>query len=221
MHKVTLVSTEHRESGKCNSEELIKILESINPDIIFEEETDDEKFYKYYNEENIFNSLEVKSIKKYLRNHDVKHIPIDLKTNFNYKEWDYMFDTFKKYNVYKQILKEHCILRDNDGFAYLNSEKCTELFDKMKATERQLIEFSGLNKNELLRIYNSFNKEHDNRENAMLLNIYNYSKENQFNQAVFLIGYAHRKSMIEKITAYEPSENFKIHWTFYKNKYSS
>lgn len=221
MHKVTLVSTEHRESGKCNSEELIKILESINPDIIFEEETDDEKFYKYYNEENIFNSLEVKSIKKYLRNHDVKHIPIDLKTNFNYKEWDYMFDTFKKYNVYKQILKEHCILRDNDGFAYLNSEKCTELFDKMKATERQLIEFSGLNKNELLRIYNSFNKEHVNRENAMLLNIYNYSKENQFNQAVFLIGYAHRKSMIEKITAYEPSENFKIHWTFYMNKYSS
>lgn len=218
MYNITLISTEHRESGKCNPDELHKIIETINPDVIFEEEANDEKFQEYYNDENSFNSLEVQCIKKYLQNHDIKHIPIDIKSNFNFKEWDFVFDTFIKYDVYKQIIKEHCTLRNEDGFAYLNSEKCAELFDKMKTTERQLIEFSGINKNELLRIYNSFHKEHDNRENAMLLNIYNYSKENQYNQAVFLLGYAHRKSIIEKIRAYESTENFKLNWRFYNNK---
>lgn len=218
MYNITLISTEHRESGKCNSDELYKIIETLNPDVIFEEETNDEKFQEYYNKENSFNSLEVQSIKKFIQNHNIKHIPVDIKTNFNYREWDYMFETFKKYNVYKQTIKEHCELRDKDGFSYLNSEKCMELFDKMKTTERQLIEFSGINRNELLRIYNSFHKEHDNREDAMLLNIYNYSKQNQYNQAVFLLGYAHRKSIIEKIRKYEPTENFKLNWTFYDHK---
>lgn len=218
MYNITLISTEHRESGKCNSDELYKIIETLNPDVIFEEETNDEKFQEYYNKENSFNSLEVQSIKKFIQNHNIKHIPVDIKTNFNYREWDYMFETFKKYNVYKQTIKEHCELRDKDGFSYLNSEKCMELFDKMKTTERQLIEFSGINRDELLRIYNSFHKEHDNREDAMLLNIYNYSKQNQYNQAVFLLGYAHRKSIIEKIRKYEPTENFKLNWTFYDHK---
>lgn len=218
MYNITLISTEHRESGKCNSDELYKIIETLNPDVIFEEETNDEKFQEYYNKENSFNSLEVQSIKKFIQNHNIKHIPVDIKTNFNYSEWDYMFETFKKYNVYKQTIKEHCELRDKDGFSYLNSEKCMELFDKMKTTERQLIEFSGNNRDELLRIYNSFHKEHDNREDAMLLNIYNYSKQNQYNQAVFLLGYAHRKSIIEKIRKYEPTENFKLNWTFYDHK---
>ena len=218
MYNITLISTEHRESGKCNSDELYKIIETLNPDVIFEEETNDEKFQECYNKENSFNSLEVQSIKKFIQNHNIKHIPVDIKTNFNYREWDYMFETFKKYNVYKQTIKEHCKLRDKDGFSYLNSEKCMELFDKMKTTERQLIEFSGINRDELLCIYNSFHKEHDNREDAMLLNIYNYSKQNQYNQAVFLLGYAHRKSIIEKIRKYEPTENFKLNWTFYDHK---
>lgn len=218
MYNITLISTEHRESGKCNSDELYKIIETLNPDVIFEEETNDEKFQECYNKENSFNSLEVQSIKKFIQNHNIKHIPVDIKTNFNFREWDYMFETFKKYNVYKQTIKEHCKLRDKDGFSYLNSEKCMELFDKMKTTERQLIEFSGINRDELLRIYNSFHKEHDNREDAMLLNIYNYSKQNQYNQAVFLLGYAHRKSIIEKIRKYEPTENFKLNWTFYDHK---
>ena len=218
MYNITLISTEHRESGKCNSDELYKIIETLNPDVIFEEETNDEKFQECYNKENSFNSLEVQSIKKFIQNHNIKHIPVDIKTNFNFREWDYMFETFKKYNVYKQTIKEHCKLRDKDGFSYLNSEKCMELFDKMKTTERQLIEFSGINRDELLRIYKSFHKEHDNREDAMLLNIYNYSKQNQYNQAVFLLGYAHRKSIIEKIRKYEPTENFKLNWTFYDHK---
>lgn len=218
MYNITLISTEHRASGKCNPDELHKIIESINPEVIFEEETNDDTFHKYYNDvQNSSISLEIQCIKKYLQDHNVKHIPVDIEPNqyLSFSEWDYMFDTFKKYDVYKKIVKQHCALRDVEGFAYLNSKKCLELFDEMKIAEKQLIEFSGINKNTLLQIHQLFHKEHDNRENAMLLNIYNYSKENQYDKAVFLLGYAHRKSMMQKIQGNEKKENLKLNWTFY------
>ena len=74
MCKVTLISTEHRESGKCNSDELRKIIESIYPEVIFEEQPDDEKYHSYYNGEDSSESLEIQTILKYKRDHDVSHI---------------------------------------------------------------------------------------------------------------------------------------------------
>jgi len=52
----------------------------------------------------------------------------------------------------------------------------------------------------------------------MLQNIYNYSKENQYNQAVFLIGARHRKSIMQKIIEYEKISEIKLNWTIYGNK---
>ncbi len=37
MYSITLISTAHSEYGKCNSDELYKIIESITPELIFEE----------------------------------------------------------------------------------------------------------------------------------------------------------------------------------------
>jgi len=49
----------------------------------------------------------------------------------------------------------------------------------------------------------------------MLQNIYNYSKDNQYNQAIVLIGSGHRKSIIEKIEKYKIQESIKLNWTLY------
>lgn len=217
MPDIVLISTEHRESGNCNSDELCKIFESINPDVIFEEETDDDKYRSYYNVNNSFKSLEVQAIIKHKQKHKIRHIPVDAKPNkyLSFNEWDYIFNTFNKYVAYKQIVKDHCTLRDKDGFAYLNSKKCIELFAKMKNIERQIIEFSAVNKNELLRIYELFHREHDYRENTMLLNIYNFTKENQYNQAVFLLGFAHRNSVEQRIKEFQKKESLELSWTFY------
>ena len=217
MYNVTIISTEHIESGKCNSDELYKIIESIKPEVIFEEEVADERFHKYYNDENSFKSLEVQTVIKYLRNHNIEHVPIDIATDFNFKEWDFMFDWFKKYLVYKQILKEHCHLRDIYGFKYLNSESCLEIFKRMKLTERQLIEYGGMHKNELLRIYEKFEIQHSNREYGMIQNIYEHSSNHRYQQAVFLLGYAHRKSIMNKIMDYKNINEPKINWIFYDN----
>ena len=70
MYNITLISTRHDEVGKCNSNELYKIIESINPELIFEE-IPPSYFDKYYIDRSC-NNLETDTINKYLETHDVK-----------------------------------------------------------------------------------------------------------------------------------------------------
>jgi hypothetical protein len=80
-------------------------------------------------------------------------------------------------------------------FAFLNSKRCIELNENKKIEEENLMQFVN-NRGFLLPIYKLFYEEQDKREYEMIKNIYNYSKENQYNQAVFLIGSGHRKSIV-------------------------
>lgn len=215
LNKVTLISTVHNENGNCNSEELYRIIESIGPDVIFEELSKN-LFDRFYTGNQIPEPLEVKCIRRYLLNNDIKNIPVDIESspNLSNPEVNYMFKELKKYKVYEELNNEHDINEMQDGFSYLNSEKCAELFEKMKIAELSLIEFNA-NKDILSNVYRLFHEEQNNRENAMLQNIYNYSKENPYNQAVFLIGCAHRKSIKKKIKEFEAQENLKLNWNFF------
>ena len=139
MYNITLISTAHSEIGKCNSGELYKIIESLNPEVIFEELSFNlfEKFYmgnQFPNE-----SLEVKCIKRYLQNHNIKHTPVDIDVSRDLSNSDieYMFSTFKKYDVYKKLENEQNILTAQGGFAFLNSNKCSELFEKKKDNRKK------------------------------------------------------------------------------------
>jgi len=127
-----------------------------------------------------------------------------------------MFDTFKKYYVYKKLDDEQYKMTARDGFAFLNSNKCEELVEKKKITEKYLMEFMMSN-NLLFRIYKLFYEEHEKRENDMLQNIYDYSKEHCYDKAIFTIGAGHRKSIMQKIRDYEKNEKFRLNWTFYTN----
>ena len=209
----------HSVYGKCTSDELYKIIELINPEVIFEE-LPSSLFDMFYND-NLLNLIpnvppEVKCVQKYKQSHKIKHVPVDIEENPNLSDSDisYMFDTFNKYDVYRKIENEHYLLTAKEGFDYINSDKCLALFEEQRIAERNIMEFE-IHKNILFNIYKLFHEENDNRENSMLQNIYNYSKENQYNQAVFLIGTAHRKSIMQKITEFEGEAEIKINWTFY------
>ncbi len=216
MYNITLICTVHNEIGKCNSEELYKILELIKPQVIFEELSND-LFVRFYQRVQTTNEpLEVRCIKKYLEKHEVKNIPIDINPNPNIStnEIEYMFDKFMSHQAYKSLNKEHNLLSEIEGFAYLNSKKCMELFNKMQGAEKQLMEF-GISLNNLSSTYKLFHAEQANRENAMLNNIYTFSKENSYSQAVFFIGAAHRNSIMLKISEFVVKEKLKLNWTYY------
>ena len=72
-----------------------------------------------------------------------------------------------------------------------------------------------MNKNQLLRIHNSFYEETNMRDATMLRNIYNYSKEHNYDKAIFTVGAGHIKSIKQKIEEYETKEKFKLNWVFY------
>lgn len=76
MYKITLLSSIHCKFGKCNSGELYRIIENLEPEIIFEELSSD-IFDILYTDEYTPQSLEAFTIKEYLKKHPVSHFPVD------------------------------------------------------------------------------------------------------------------------------------------------
>ncbi|QLE01499.1 hypothetical protein HX109_07945 [Galbibacter sp. BG1] len=217
MKNVIIISTEHKESGKCNSDELLKIVESIKPEVIFEEQPDDDKYRDYYSNQQSFRSLEVQTIIKYKQNYEIVNIPVDKPIN----EYVSLYllsrfaNMFKQYEDYKDWIREHCFLRDKDGFAFLNSKECSELNKKKILLEKQIISNSGFVQNDLNSLYNQFHHEVDLREIAMIENILKFCQSRKFNRAIFFLGYSHRESIRSKIPKYELLKSPQIEWTFY------
>ena len=215
MHNITLVSTLHSELGKCNADELFKIIEQISPDMVFEELTP--YLYDILYNKGIFDEsapIEFKCIRRYKQQHNIKNIPVDievvstLSNNVNQ-----MLALFEKYDIYKVLEIEQKKKIELEGFDFLNSDEFSDLVEKQRTIERKIVE--EINNSQLNRIYKSFNTDLDFRENFMLNTIYAYSKENNYDQAVFLIGAGHRSSIIRKVAEYQLKKKLKLNWTFY------
>lgn len=219
MYSITLVCTYHSEFGKCNSDELYKIIESIRPNIIFEELTQD-LFDKFYKENEIpFEPPEIKSVKRYIKDHISSHIPVDISVSdtLSTDEINYMFNTVGKYHVYSKLEEDQKKLAFQEGYVFLNSKKSEELFEEKKSVEKSLIECQ-IGKNQLSRIHELFYEEQHKREHEIIKNIYNYSEKIAYNQALLLLGSGHRKTIFEKIKKYKSENHVKLNWTLYGNQ---
>ena len=227
MSAITFVATGHTENGLCNSQELFKIIEQISPEVIFEE-IPPGKFEAVYAGTRQ-TSLEVKAIKAYLQKYpDVHHYPVDLDieqaTEKEIKtEVDGIAficnDYSREYNHLSGLMS-HC--SENHGFRFLNNDQCSELISRKKVLERQVLDALKKDHNQrnmdherLGLAYKQWIDQIDDRENEMLRNIYRYMKSKKYNKALFLVGAAHRKPIMQKIQEYESKEEFKLNWTFY------
>ena len=217
MHNIILIATAHLEKGLSNSDELCKIIKSMNPDVIFDEIPSSHFNAFYVNKTQ--RTLESDAINQYVKSHDVEIIPVDIDISQESSRYQNEIS-----NIFSQIFEnEDFIKLDNEkeelmiqkGFRYLNSNKFLDFLDKKKVLETQILE-SKPDKDRLLDLYRLFHKtEHDERENAMLQNIYNYSRENRYNQALFLLGAEHLKSIIPKLAEYDRLSNVKLNWSIY------
>ena len=216
MYNIALVCTHHSEFGKCNSDELYKIIESIRPDVIFEELTQD-LFDRFYKENNIPNEPpEIKSVRRYIKDHATSHIPVDINVSdtVSINEINYLFKTLGKYTAYSKLEQDQKKLFFQEGYGFLNSKKNEELVEKKKSLEKSLIEFQ-INKDRLSRIHELFYEELHNREDEIIKNIYDYSGKIAYNQALLLLGSGHRKTIFEKIKKYESENHIKLNWALY------
>ncbi len=232
MYSVILIGTSHSEKGKCNPYELYKILEDIQPEVIFDELPISaaamfygEDFDFFYSNSLLINRhhlkipLEVKSVKKYQQHYNVEIVPVDIDVTGTSSEHRdevlFLFSLFFENKKYNELDIEKETLIAQEGFQYLNSDEFLDLLRRKEDIEKNIIDLH-VDKDRLLYIYNAFyTEECDKREYAMLDNLYNYSINNQYNQAVLLLGADHKKSIMPKIFEYDKQSEIKLNWRMY------
>jgi hypothetical protein len=215
MFNITLLASVHKERGICNSDELYKIIERVDPEIIFEEISPN-GFARIY-EGSRTGSLEANAIMRYLQKHSIAHFPVDLDGNefidirFK-KDIVEMFDIFDQSPEYKKLSIQHETLAMSLGFPYLNSIHCIDLLERIHFLEEDLLRI--INHDKLFQTYRDWMDINDKRENEMIKNICRYSALNKYNRALFLIGAEHRKPIMAKMSKSERINEPELNWIF-------
>jgi hypothetical protein len=216
MLNIYLISTRHHEIGRCNSDELYHIIETINPEVIFEEmpPTCFDDYYIFKSREN----LESNAINKYIQHHKIYQKPVDSENIPSEEFFKSMEKVNKKveglidYNgfTYRNLTDSNRLNTTQYGFKYLNSLECININKGIyEAIENGL---QKINNAELIQTFNLWKEINSARENTMLQNIYSYSQTNKYDRAIFFLGAAHRASMIEKIQEFQKNETLKLNW---------
>lgn len=213
MSNITLIATTHKEKGMCNSTELLKILQSIKPDIIFEELS--QYYFNAIYDGQLPDTLETDAIKKYLKEDIVNHIPVDIDVNQlidkNLKNSiTKMFDIFDKNPEYQNLQLQLHNLSFNLGFPYLNSIQCEALFAQKFFLEQKLAE--SYKQEGLVKLHQTWIQILDYRERQMLANIYRYKELQDFGNAIFLVGAEHRKPIIDLLDQKKVDGTAGIKW---------
>ncbi|MDY8137509.1 hypothetical protein [Aquimarina sp. 2201CG5-10] len=221
MKILNLIFTRHYNIGNCNSKELLKIIESINPDVIFEE-LEKATFNRIY-KENKQTTLETDAIKKHLNKQDIPHIPVDTlprPLNF-YENCKRMRNkisgaTSRDAFDYRNSIDNLILVTNKYGFDFLNSDTNDKLLQEIDVAKEKVLKTIGDKK--LHHISTLENKINEKREDEILNNIYTYCKHRTFNQAIVFIGSGHRKSILKKIEERSKVEDIKLNWQLLKRQ---
>ena len=214
MYNITFLSSFHQIHGKCNPDELYKIIGTIQPEVIFEELCFD-TFEDVYSEDYIPNTIESITIKKYLQKHPIQHFPVD---TYPINETDLLSENgaqiiWNNNNEYRKLCKQQLSKIEQCGYFFINSNDNIEMLDKMRIIEETVL--AEINNEKFLNEHKAEKRLHANREIEMLSNIYNYSKQYPYNKAMFICGAEHRNPLKQKIQEYEAKEDLKLNWRFF------
>lgn len=209
---ITLISSFHKIHGNCNPRELYKIIEHLQPDVIFEELSTNgfEIIYSpYYQPE----TIEAITVKQYLQKYPIKHFPVD---NYPVNENDLLSDAqiiWDNSMEYRELWNEKLTRLNESGYYFLNSDKCTEIIDRLTRIEEAV-----LTETKNIKLLNEHKTEkllHDKRETEMLRSIYDIASQHPFDKSVFICGSEHRQGIKKKLKEFETKESNKIKWTFF------
>lgn len=211
MGRITLVCTAHREIGKCNEHELLKILLAIGPEVIFEEIRPDDFQLAYSNESK--QSMEMRAVKAYLKARTAQQVPVD------------GYETPKSFGPYMRALEEFVASRSSEyidamddihrkqyelGFSYLNSPIFVSDISESERLYRETISKYGneLGKNKLAE----WNDQIRKRDSSMLENIYRFCQRTDFMEAVFLVGGGHLLSIMDGVEQHMDEQPTLVTW---------
>ena len=197
MNRVSFVCTVHEEAGQANVAALRAILERIQPEVIFLE-VPPEALAVYY-ETFAKANLESMAVRQYREVHPVKLVPVDLPTpppEF-FLHHDELCRRVRRLSAqYRQLMQLDEDGMRESGFAYLNSERCSEIWSCIYKDILSSIDW--MKASELGSFFDSWIETNNRRDVAMMENIDRYCHQKTFNRGVFLVGAAHRRAIIQK-----------------------
>lgn len=225
MNNITLIGTRHEEGGVCTSDELYKIFEVIKPDVIFEE-IPPSYFDKYY-VTRIRRNLESDTVLKYMKSHIIQHIPVDsddIPIDSFFKDLEYLHKCIERLSDinglnYRRFSDKNSEYIRRYGFLYANSIYSITIQEEIQNSIEKGLQV--INNEKLNQVYETWLEINEKRENEMLRNIYDYSKENAFDNAVFMLGFGHRKSIMQKILVLQKTSGIRMNWIYYSDKYKN
>jgi hypothetical protein len=194
----------------CNSKELLKLLQTIKPDAIFEE-LSQQSFTDIY-DGRLSDTLETNAIKIYSNEKTLKQFSVDGNQLVDKKLKDSisnMFEIFDRNIDYQCLILQLQNLVYEFGLPYLNSIQCEALFAQKYFLEQRLAEQENI-----VAIHQIWIKINDIRERQMLKNIYKHLELNAFNSVIFLVGAEHRKPIIDLINRKEIEGKVSVKWIF-------
>ena len=213
MKRVSVVFTEHEENGLVNTSGLLAILERITPEVIFLE-CPPAAFDNYLNGTHV--KLEPAAVNRYRAIHSVELIPVDLPTPeaaLFAKHRDLNRRIERTSPDYRRLVDWHSQNVSARGFAYLNSKDCSDLFSQLHEAMLAAIE-KDVDHRLLAEVYDLWIRTNELRDKGMMKNIENHCREASFSSAAFLVGAAHRQSIINLSRRAPGAASSTIRWDF-------
>lgn len=201
MPRVTLIFTVHEEQGRANSKELFSILRQVRPEVIFLEvpEAAFDDFYRSRTRRN----LEADAVFFFIEEcPQTTLIPVDLPTPARefFEDHEQLCMTVRAGSpAYRQLVRVDQYRQRAYGFAYLNSEYCSQHWSDLWAEIHSAI--GCIDDSRLSQIQDAWHTTNERREIQMLAKVRRYSAQNRFDRAALLVGAAHRRSLLERLGA--------------------
>lgn len=212
MKRVSIVFTEHQENGSISAAELVAILERTRPEVIFIE-CPPQASDRYFSDRGP--TLESTAVSRYREMRPVDVVPVDLPTpdvEFFIRMHDLIERVARTGPDYDRLASRHRQYARDYGFAYLNSEHCSDLFAKRH--EVCLAALSKLADHDLAAYYDSWVQTNKDRDSAMLTNIESHCRHATFGRGVFLVGAGHRQSILDLLIRDHGTASSSIQWDF-------
>lgn len=208
--RISLIGTYHEERGAVTVLALCEILERIEPEVVFAEIP---PTYLHAWRDGSHGTLESIAVARYAETHSVDVVPVDLP-----KPEDSFFRDYEEVSraiertspEFRRLVDLNTDRTRRDGFIYLNSSACIQAWVDIYREELETIKY--IRNPRLSDIYAQVRDMTERRDLEMLRNICAYGASTVRTCGAFLIGAAHRKSLIDKVRAAGETAAPRIEW---------
>jgi hypothetical protein len=212
MKRITLLGTDHEETGKCNIAELYNLLLEIKPDMLFNE-IPVGIFSAIMDEHKFYDTVEVSAVRKYLEKYPVRHIPVDMvKLDNTVLDYEDKISNTNINQFYDRIKKMY---REN-GFPWINTKEHDALLTEWHKQHRGY--FTHTEPSLFDEYQRSYTYHFVTREETILNNIHNCAED--YTNGILLIGGYHRPTLISKIKELTNTKKTDIAWEYYYKEQS-